>query len=134
MNARDSTIHQISDVTLPPLSDEDCFGPPLPLWQLRLHYNRVARAANAFHYDMAQAFYRSRDWRELSYVTKQLAGWRCQCCGKSAADGVKIVCDHIKPIRHFWELRLDPDNVQCLCEDCNLGKGSWDDTDFREVT
>jgi hypothetical protein len=27
--------------------------------------------------------------------------------------------------------RLDPNNLQVLCNDCNMGKGSWDQTDFR---
>ena len=49
------------------------------------------------------------------------------CCG--SAD--KIRGDHIKPIRRYWNLRLDPDNIQILCEECNHGKGSWDETDFR---
>lgn len=77
------------------------------------------------------AFYVSWDWARLRYRAIQKSGRTCMCCGASAADGAKIHVDHIKPVRRFWHLRLDPDNLQVLCEPCNMGKGSWDETDFR---
>lgn len=78
-------------------------------------------------------FYQSPAWQRLSYATKVEHGSRCQCCGHGADDGVKIVADHIKPIRYNWALRLDPSNIQVLCEGCNLGKGSWGETDHRQA-
>ena len=78
--------------------------------------------------DRAARFYRSYEWRKLRYETLQKHGRTCMCCG--ATEGEMHV-DHIKPVRKFWERRLDPDNVQVLCEKCNHGKGSWDQTDFR---
>lgn len=39
--------------------------------------------------------------------------------------------DHIKPVCTHPELCLDPENLQVLCDDCNLGKGSSDCTDWR---
>lgn len=77
------------------------------------------------------AFYASWEWSRLRYRAILKAGRSCMCCGASASNGAKIVVDHIKPIRRFWHLRLDPDNLQVLCEPCNMGKGSWDETDFR---
>lgn len=77
------------------------------------------------------AFYTSWDWARLRYRALQKAGRTCMCCGATPADGARIHVDHIKPIRHFWNLRLDPENLQILCEPCNMGKGSWDQTDFR---
>lgn len=50
-------------------------------------------------------------------------------CGSTRSDldlegnPVRIVVDHIKPISKHWHLRLDPDNLQVLCNDCNKGKG-----------
>jgi 5-methylcytosine-specific restriction endonuclease McrA len=44
-----------------------------------------------------------------------------------------VVVDHIRPIRHHWELRLDINNLQLLCDDCNKGKGSTDETDWRDL-
>jgi 5-methylcytosine-specific restriction endonuclease McrA len=43
----------------------------------------------------------------------------------------RIVVDHIKPRRKFPELELDLDNLQVLCNDCNMGKSNDDYTDFR---
>lgn len=76
-------------------------------------------------------FYESWDWKRLRYRALQKFGRRCLACNATAGDGAKIVVDHIKPIRRYWHLRLDPENLQPLCEDCNMGKGSWDETDFR---
>lgn len=76
-------------------------------------------------------FYDSWEWKRLRYDFLKGKKRTCQCCGASAADGAKIVIDHIKPIRHHWRLRLDPDNLQILCDDCNMGKGSRDQTDWR---
>jgi 5-methylcytosine-specific restriction endonuclease McrA len=81
--------------------------------------------------DEITAFYASRAWLALSYKAKLAQGRRCQCCGASALDGAQINTDHIKPIRTNWELRLDIKNLQVLCAGCNIGKGSWDQTDHR---
>lgn len=75
-------------------------------------------------------FYDSWEWRRLSYEAKVARGRACECCGARPPD-VRIHTDHIKPIRLFWHLRLEWTNLQILCEDCNKGKGSRDDTDFR---
>jgi 5-methylcytosine-specific restriction endonuclease McrA len=40
--------------------------------------------------------------------------------------------DHIKPRWKYPELSLSFENLQVLCKDCNLGKGGWDETDWRE--
>lgn len=77
------------------------------------------------------AFYQSRRWTQLSYAAKVEYGKRCQCCGATPEDGVKIVSDHIAPIRFNWDKRFDLKNIQVLCEPCNLGKGSSDKTDHR---
>lgn len=76
-------------------------------------------------------FLRSYEWRMVRMVALKRHGARCQCCGASAQDGVRIHVDHIKPRRLFPLLALDPDNLQVLCEECNHGKGNWDATDWR---
>lgn len=75
-------------------------------------------------------FYESFEWRKLRYSVIQKYGRVCMACGRS--DGI-IHVDHIQPIRRFWELRLNADNLQVLCEECNHGKGSWDETDWRPL-
>jgi hypothetical protein len=48
----------------------------------------------------------------------------CQLCGRSpSADrGVVVNVDHILPESKGGT--LDPSNLRCVCEDCNLGKGN----------
>lgn len=79
----------------------------------------------------AEDFFRSLKWKQLRYLALVNTGSRCQCCGASASDGVVIHVDHIKPRCTHPELELSLDNLQVLCEDCNVGKGSWDSTDWR---
>ena len=78
------------------------------------------------------AFYLCIPWRELRYLALRNCGGKCQCCGASASDGVQLHVDHIKPRSLFPELALSLENLQVLCADCNIGKGAWDKTDWRE--
>lgn len=75
-------------------------------------------------------FYDSWEWKRLSFDVKLERGRVCECCGARPPE-VRIITDHIKPIRHYWHLRLDKNNLQVLCDDCNKGKGSRHETDFR---
>lgn len=77
-----------------------------------------------------KAFYASWEWKRLSYDVKLERGRKCECCGARAPD-VRIQTDHVKPVRYYWHLRFERANLQVLCEDCNMGKGSRDETDFR---
>lgn len=78
-----------------------------------------------------EEFYQSFEWRRLRYHVLKRDGGRCLVCGQSAADGIVLHVDHIKPLRYNWDLRLDPDNLQVLCSVCNHGKGNWDETDWH---
>jgi len=83
------------------------------------------------------AFYASWEWRTLRMEVLKQFGARCMCCGATpehkdmAGNAVKIVVDHIKPLHHHWGLRLQKKNLQILCDECNQGKGAWDETDHR---
>lgn len=79
----------------------------------------------------ADQFFKSLKWKQLRYLALVNTGGRCQCCGASSSDGIMIHVDHIKPRCTHPELELSLDNLQVLCEDCNVGKGSWDSTDWR---
>jgi hypothetical protein len=87
--------------------------------------------------DRREDFYKSWDWRTLRMKIIKRHGKRCQCCGAtpsdmdSAGNPVRIVVDHIKPLSKYWQLRLVPSNLQILCDECNQGKGAWDETDHR---
>jgi 5-methylcytosine-specific restriction endonuclease McrA len=80
-----------------------------------------------------KAFYESWEWKRVRYDFLKDKDRKCQCCGATPADGVRVVVDHIQPIRYFWQKRFDPTNLQLLCDDCNMGKGSRDETDWRNT-
>lgn len=83
---------------------------------------------------VADSFLESYEWRRLRMVVLKKCGARCECCGATPKDGVRIHVDHIKPRRYHPELALEESNLQVLCEVCNHGKGSWDETDWRPAT
>lgn len=75
----------------------------------------------------ASDFYRSWKWKKLRFHALKRYGPKCMLCGSEE----RIVVDHIKPRSKFPELELDPENLQVLCNDCNMGKSNDDYTDFR---
>lgn len=74
-------------------------------------------------------FFTSRSWRELRYRVLKTYGHKCMLC--QTTKGVMHV-DHIKPRSKFPELELTFENLQVLCEACNIGKSNKDETDFRK--
>lgn len=78
-------------------------------------------------------FYQSDEWRRLRYRAIKLYGRKCMCCNRTAKDhGIVIHVDHIKPRSKFPRLELDIQNMQILCEDCNMGKSNVYYDDYRE--
>lgn len=65
-------------------------------------------------------FYKSEEWKEKKKEVYQNLYKMCCVCGSEE----KLVVDHIKPLRFFWEERLNIENLQILCDECNLEKGS----------
>lgn len=82
--------------------------------------------------DSVTAFYRSHDWHKIRYDVLKASAGRCELCGRSPDDGAVLNVDHIKPVRKYWDLRLERDNLQVLCGACNRGKGNRDETDWRD--
>jgi hypothetical protein len=79
-------------------------------------------------------FYESREWRQVRYLAIKANNGLCELCGRGKHDGVVLHVDHIEPRSKAPHLELDPDNLQVLCEDCNLGKGNRDAVDWRVST
>jgi hypothetical protein len=78
------------------------------------------------------AFYTSPEWRDLRYRVIRKYKSACMACGRSPKlHGIVIHVDHIIPRSKCVEKSLDFNNMQLLCEDCNLGKGNKDATDWR---
>lgn len=65
-------------------------------------------------------FYNSVKWKSLRAKVFSIHGNRCQCCGRGPKDGIFLHVDHIKPRSKYPELELDINNLQILCEDCNI--------------
>lgn len=77
-------------------------------------------------------FYSSEKWIRLRYRVIRKYKAICMACGRSKRNhGVTIHVDHIKPRSKYPHLALIFENLQILCEDCNLGKSNTDEIDWR---
>jgi HNH endonuclease len=81
--------------------------------------------------EKANQFYLSFEWRRLRYTILRNYAAKCMLCNRT---DLPLHVDHIKPLRKYWVLRLEYSNLQVLCEECNHGKGNWDETDWRPQT
>ncbi|MGL4475184.1 MAG: HNH endonuclease [Shewanella sp.] len=70
----------------------------------------------------AANFYASEAWRKLRFeVLKRPA--ICVVCHRTPTEhGISLHVDHILPRSKHPQLALDINNLQLLCQDCNLGK------------
>lgn len=81
---------------------------------------------------MRDRFKYTREWRKLRAEIINKFNGHCCMCGRSwKKEKVRIRVDHIKPVSKYPELKMDPDNLQTLCEDCYLGKLNNFEGDFR---
>jgi 5-methylcytosine-specific restriction endonuclease McrA len=74
----------------------------------------------------AHDFYLSAEWKQCKQTFKQGKPLVCAACQDdlSGENYHRLNVDHIKPLRLFWELRTDMNNLQILCVDCNYIKGN----------
>ena len=63
-----------------------------------------------------RAFYQGREWRRMSYLTRESAGWLCQRCKPRTV--AAALAHHIKPVTEGGA-KLDPANLEALCFDCH---------------
>ncbi len=77
---------------------------------------------------LGRKFYDTQEWQILRYKTLRRYNKQCHCCG---ATNTELHVDHIKPRSKFPQLELDPENLQILCRECNLGKSNTDSIDWR---
>lgn len=124
-------------------SPASALAQPTPRREKRKKKSRLTRASpeptttatqssgRPFTKSEREEFYASPAWRSLRYRALIKHKALCQCCGRGARDGVVIHVDHIRPMHHYPLLRLELSNLQILCADCNMGKGAWDETDWR---
>lgn len=79
-----------------------------------------------------KGFYESDEWRALRYQALKVYGRKCSVCGATPESGKIMHVDHIKPRSRFPELALLLENLQVLCEDCNIGKSNKDTIKWRK--
>jgi hypothetical protein len=82
----------------------------------------------AYFFGMGKDFYKTREWRDVRYKALVKFGKKCQACGETSG---YIHVDHILPRSKHPKLELDIENLQVLCEACNIGKSNTDTTDWR---
>lgn len=58
-------------------------------------------------------FYRGRDWAQARSVALFRAGHACRICGRG---GKRLHVHHRIPVAQRWDLRLDPPNLEVLCD------------------
>lgn len=124
--ASDAAIYQIMIQELGPASGIAC------LMAARIGADLDGASVAAIANRGQDEFLRSFEWRRLRMDVLAERGARCECCGRTAKDGVRLNVDHIKNRKRWPHLALTPSNLQVLCEDCNHGKGNKYVTDFRE--
>lgn len=100
-----------------------------------LNRKRLTRKqARAASYTDPKEFYKSPEWRLLRVRVLERFQCKCMMCGRSPKEhGIVIHVDHIKPRSKFPELGLDFNNLQILCDDCNIGKSNKYETDWRPL-
>lgn len=77
---------------------------------------------NYTQYKISAQYQRSIMTDSLRYDILKRDNYRCQICGSTAKEGVKLHVDHIIPVSKGGKTTVD--NLQTLCERCNLGKSN----------
>ena len=113
--------------------DRDAYLSSRPKWERKMVRKMKAKVKRNLTVAKSAQFFESPEWRDIRYKALLKYGRRCACCGATPETGVILQVDHIKPRSKFPHLALNIDNLQILCKDCNLGKGAWDKTDFRQL-
>lgn len=71
-------------------------------------------------------FYNSKEWKDERIGARSLALARdnglCVMCLSNKLARVAEVVDHIIPVKISWELRLNVNNLQSLCNKCHARK------------
>lgn len=82
--------------------------------------NVLKAAEKQNDYAQSREYQRSLMTSALRYSVLKRDQFRCQICGASAADGVKLEVDHIMPVSKGGKTEMS--NLRTLCERCNRGK------------
>ena len=64
---------------------------------------------------------------DIRYNVLKRDNYKCQICGATAKDGAKLHVDHIIPVSKGGKTVMN--NLQTLCERCNIGKSNKTEND-----
>jgi len=82
-----------------------------------------------------ELFYASSMWSELRVRVFVKYDCKCMMCGESPkVHGITIRVSHILPRSKYPELSLSFDNLQLLCDTCDIGKGNKYEIDYRPAS
>lgn len=87
--------------------------------QLKYYYDEWSKKKN---YEISARYERSIMTDSIRYDVLKRDNYRCCICGISAREGAKLHVDHIVPVSKGGKTVMD--NLQTLCERCNLGKSN----------
>ena len=65
---------------------------------------------------------------DIRYNVLKRDNYSCQICGATAKDGAKLHVDHIIPVSKGGKTVMN--NLQTLCERCNIGKSDKTENDY----
>lgn len=68
------------------------------------------------------AFYNSSKWRNFRLKILKRDNYECLHCkarGLVTTTDKRLIVDHIKELKDYPELALDPDNLRTLCHACH---------------
>lgn len=103
-------------------------GMPQKINEKKRKLKRLKRLRNL----PSHPFYSSPEWLKLRYMVFLRDGKKCRLCGFQGLNQ-RLHVDHIKPRSKYPDIEMEISNLQVLCESCNLGKGAWDETDWRYI-
>ena len=83
------------------------------------NYNLWTQKKN---YEISSKFERSIMSDSIRYDVLKRDNYRCCICGISSKEGAKLHIDHIIPVSKGGKTVMD--NLQTLCERCNMGKSN----------
>lgn len=66
-----------------------------------------------------QNFYKSPEWFRARAAAIRKANGKCASCGCNIIGKGKARVDHIRPLRQYPALALDPNNLRVLCPTCD---------------
>ena len=85
------------------------------------------------YFSARDAFYKSTEWKELRKIVIENNDCKCVYCGREPTKDNPINIDHIQPLCKRWDLRLDINNLQITCSECNKRKGGKSHKRFKKT-